>query len=222
MPDGGDSRRMLDVPALPRFGVWGHVILVAAFAFISVGQLMFVLHGRAETSGGAYLSLTTFLAALLVGVCYLNLYLLAPRLLLKERYVEYLSALFGAIFVYIVVKWAVEVYLLSRAGIAVQFNAVTLLDWLSSIFMYAVSLMSTSAVILFRQWVADTQKINDLENSRLQSSVDRIKKSIDAPVLYRVLGYAAKNVKRDPEKVSGIIFKLSEKLRRDLYDDLRQ
>lgn len=218
MPAAERRNKIVDFLILPGFRAWRHALLITAFSFISFGSLLFLSEGGAELSGVRFYLVGAFIAALLVAYCYLNLYLLVPRLMLRGRYLEYLFALLGGIFLYVVIKWAAERYLLSLAGVETEFNAVTVLDWLSSVVMYAICLMSTSAVVLFRQWIADTHKINDLENDCLQSSVDEIKSRVNAPVLYRVLGYAAEKVKTDPEKVSLIIFRLSERLRRELYD----
>lgn len=200
--------------------VWWHVFLVMTFVFIPGGQLMLTL-GRTDGLGSEAGWIAILIAGILIALCYINLYILVPRMMLKEKYAKYFTALSGGILAYVVIKWGLERYLLAKEGVAVEFNEVTMLDWMANFFMYGIAVISPAAIVMFKQWIADTKKIDDLENNRLQSRVDKIKNSIDAPVLYRVLGYAAKKVKTDPEKASAIILRLSEKLRRELYENGR-
>ncbi len=198
--------------------LWKHILVVAAFALISLGQSLFGVGTHAEALGNAFRVFVAANAAVLVGLCYLNLYVFAPRLLMNGRYRKYLGTVLVVLAGYILLRWVAEEWLLARVGIERKFNAVTVLDWMSTLTMCAVCLMSTSAVILFRQLVEDTQKINEMENARLQSSVEKIKNRIDTRVLYRTLDYAARKVKTDPGKASEVIFRLSERLRRELYE----
>lgn len=198
-----------------------HILVILAFTSVAVGQTLFGLGAHAEALGGALYLIGAANIAVMVGLAYLNLCVLTPHLLLRGRYVEYLSTLTGGVFAYLVLKWMSERWLLGRVGIEWEFNFVTVLDWLSNLAMFVIFLVSGSAMLLFRQWIADTRRIDEMENNRLQSSVDEFKNRLNAPLLYRVLGYAARKVKSDPERVSEIIFSLSERLRRDLYDDKR-
>ncbi len=190
-----------------------HVLVVLAFALIAVGQTIFGLDAHVDVLGGRLFVLMAINAAVMVALAYLNLYVLSPRLLLKGRYVEYLFVLAGGIAIYIVGKWVVEFRVLASVGVERGFSPVTVLDWLSSGAMCVFFLVSSSATLLFRQWIEDTRRISELENP-----VEEFKSRVDAPLLYRVLGYAAKKVKTDPARVSEIIFRLSERLLKDLYE----
>jgi hypothetical protein len=193
-----------------------HILIVSAFAVIAVGQTLFGLGTHTDELEGWLYVLGTANAATMVGLAYFNLYALVTRLMLKGRYVEYFTILLGVIFIYIVGKWIVEEWLLRTIGIERMFNFVTVMDWLSNGAMSMIFMVSVLAMKFFRQWIRDTQKISELENP-----VDEFKNRIDAPLLYRVLGYAARKVKTDPQKVSEMIYRLSERLRRDLYEGKR-
>lgn len=193
-----------------------HILIVAVFASVAVGQTLFGLGAHAGALGGGIWGLVAANAVAMTGLAYLNLDVLAPRLLLKERYLEYSALLAGGVLLYIALKWMAERWMLAAVGVERVFNFVTVLDWLSNLAMFAIFLASGSALLLFRQWVADIQKIGELQNP-----VEEFKSRICAPALYRVLDYAAEKVKTDPDRVSEIIFSLSERLRHDLYEGKR-
>lgn len=203
------------------FRICRHALVVAAFAVLSLGPSLYLLGDRIDQLGEGFILFSVVNAAALIACFYLNLYVITPQLLMRGSYSKYFSLLCVMMLVYIILKWSGERWLLSTIGVERSFNAVTLLDWASNTAMCVVCLLSCSAIVLFRQWMVDTRKIHDLETTRLQNRVDEFKERIDAPVLYRVLGYTAEKVKSDPAKVSEIIFRLSDRLRRQLYDDER-
>lgn len=209
---------LFDFLTQPRFRVGRHVLIIVTFALVSVGQVLFVLREWMDALGGGSYLYWGCNAAVMIAAFYLNLYRIAPRRLLKGRYVEYLALLLGTTTAYVALKWAAESLLLAQVGVPRSFTVVTLLDWLSNTLLYAICMASSSVTVLFRQWVADTERISALESTRLQSSVDELKSRLNIPLLFRVLGYAAKKVKTDPGRVSDLIFRLSDELRRELYE----
>ncbi len=214
--------RVVDFLTLPRARAWRHVVLVGAFTLISLGQMLFMLGGRTGNPGAWFWVAETMVAALLVGYSYVNLRVLVPRLLLRGRYVEYGLALAGGTLAYVVVKWVAESWLLGRAGVETEFNAVTVLDWLSTTVMFAVCLSATSAVVLFRGWIDQGRKISEMESRGLRSSVESIRGRVDPPWLFRTLDHAAELVKNNPRAASEVIFGLSERLRKALYGPREQ
>lgn len=222
MPGTGLTNILFDFLTHPKFRVWRHALIIIVFSFISIGQSLFVFGDYMGDLGKNVYWFGISNTIVIVSFFYLNLYLLVPRLLLKNRYMEYLFALLGGTTVYLIIKGVIESYTLSHLGIWRDFTIVTLLDGLSNLTLYTICIASSSATILFRQWISDTEKINDLENNRLKKSVDEIKSLINTRLLSNVLNYASEEVKTEPDKVSDILFRLSEVLRYELYDCKRE
>ncbi len=222
MPAKERKNILFDFLVQPKFKVWRHVIAVIMFSFISVGQSLFVFGSQAEALGNHVYWFGIGNTIAMIAFLYLNLYALAPRLLLKNRYVEYLAALLTGTVVYLIIKSMIETCMFLQVGVVRNFNAITLLDGLSNLVLYSICIASSSVTALFKQWIADTERINDLESTRLKNSVDEIKSHINTKSLSNVLSYASEKVKTDPEETSGVLFKLSEVLRYELYDCKRE
>ena len=222
MPLNEQKNILFDFLAQPRLRIWRHILIIIIFSFVSAGQSLFVFGDQAEALGGRIYWFGIGNMVITIAFFYLNLYFLVPRLLLKDKYMEYLFTLLGGTIIYLIIKGVIESGILLNLGIVRSFNLVTILDGLSNLTLYAICIASSSGTILLRQWVSDTEKINDLENNRLKNSLDEIKSHINTRLLSNVLNYASDQVKTDSDKVSDILFRLSEVLRYELYDCKRE
>lgn len=215
---GEHKNIILDFLTHTRFRVWRHLFIVIILSFVSVGQSLFVLGEYKETLGKIFYWFGIGNAAAIIAFFYFNLYYLTPRFLLKNRYIEYCIALLAGTLIYLIIKGTVEYFILRDLGITLNINYVTLLDGISNLMLYTICIASSSAAILFKQWITDTERIHELENNQLKKSVDEIKSHINPESLFNVLDYASEKVKTDPDEVSEVLFKLSDVLRYELYD----
>ncbi len=213
---------LFDFLVEPSFKGWRHMIAIIMFSFISVGQSLFLFDNQTESLGNKIYWFGIANTIVIIAFLYFNLYMLIPRLLLKSCYIEYLIALLAGTIVYLIIKSIIESYIFSQIGIIRNFNAITLLDGFSNMVLYSICIASSSVTTLFKQWMTDTKRINDMEIDRLKRSVDEIKSHINAKSLSDVLSYASEKVKTSPEETSAVLFKLSKVLRYELYDCKRE
>lgn len=80
---------------------------------------------------------------------------------------------------------------------------------------------ASTAVRLFQRWVFDSCRINEMEKRRLQSELDQLKNQINPHFLFNMLNNASVLTHKDPEKASQVLMKLSDLLRYQLYDSMR-
>ena len=203
----------------PRFGLSRRVLFVAMLIGCSFGQVFLMFGEQIESLG---------YVAYLIGVAFVLLYALllqfnvaylVPRFLFRGKYVEYITLLLvGTIAVLLCIKFFTKYPLLCPYGIINSFNAVSLLDTLSSLVIAAICITSSLIPTLVRQWLIDTRNINDLENKRLKSTIDEFKNHINTELLYNTIESASEQVKTAPGKASDMIISLSELLRYELYD----
>ena len=67
----------------------------------------------------------------------------------------------------------------------------------------------------------DTQLINELERSKTLTELEQLKNQINPHFLFNMLNNANVLTKKDPEKASQVLMKLSDLLRYQLYDSSR-
>src|ERR1700761_639268 len=164
-----------------------------------------------------YVRISIFLVVL--SVFYINIYWLVPKLLFKDNYLGYFL-------------WNLVVFILAhvigyytRLFIINSFNEVTPQkeqpNWVALYLIFAVLMGASAAVKLFQRWIADSQRINELETATIQSELENLKKQINPHFLFNTLNNANVLTQKDPEKASQVLMKLSDLLRYQLYDSAR-
>lgn len=150
-------------------------------------------------------------------LAYINMYFLVPRFLFKNKYVVYglfvsAYAVFWA-FTHRVAASFFEPHLLPHEKDNINF--------LSLAFVVFVLSIASAAVKLFQQWILDAQLINELEKSKASVELEQLKNQINPHFLFNMLNNANVLTKKDPEKASQVLMKLSDLLRYQLYDSAR-
>lgn len=207
----------------PRFGLGRRMLFVAMLIGCSFGQVFLMFGEQIESLGYVAYIIGVALALLYALLLHFNVAYLVPRLLLRGKYVEYIILLLvGTIAVLLCVKFFAKYPILCPYGIINSFNAVSLLDTLSSLVIITICITSSLIPTLVRQWLIDIRNINNLENRRLKSTIDEFKNHINTELLYDIIESASERVKTAPDKASDMIISLSELLRYELYDCKRE
>ena len=206
----------------PKFRIGRHVLFIVIFSIIAIGQSLFIFGDRLSDLGNNTYIYTASNIVIIITLAYINLYFLAPFLLLKNRYIEYFTILILVIAAYLAFKWLFESHLLSEISVERKFNTVTLLDFFSNLAIYIIFIISSVLTKLFRLWTTDSERISDLKNKQLKAGVDELKNRINSKSVSDVLVYVSEKVKTNPKEASEILFKLSDVLRYELYDCKRE
>lgn len=208
----------------PRFGLSRRVLIVAILIGCSFGQVFLMFGEQVESLGYVVYIIGVGLALLYCLSLYVNVAYLVPRFLLRGNYVEYAAALLvvGTIAVFLCVKFLEKYPMLGSNQSMPSFNAISLLNTLSSLVIAAICITGSLIPTLIRQWLIDTQSIHNLENQRLKSTIDEFKNHINTELLYDIIENASELVKTAPDKASDMIISLSELLRYELYDCKRE
>jgi LytS/YehU family sensor histidine kinase len=146
---------------------------------------------------------------------------LAPHFLPKGEYFTYIVVLLMLTAGFLLLKHIAEELILLHFGVKRTINGVTLLEWLSNLMSYTIIIASTSITTLFKQWITDNVRIENLENRQLKNHIEEFKNRINPQFLYATLDYASEKAKSNPEQTSETLFTLSELLSYQLYDNRR-
>ncbi|WP_197684532.1 sensor histidine kinase [Mucilaginibacter mallensis] len=147
------------------------------------------------------------------------MYCLVPRLLFKDNYLGYFL-------------WNIVLFILVQSiGFYARYFVITYFkqnihpkdepNWVAFYFVFIVLIGASAAVKLFQRWIVDSQRINELETATIQSELENLKKQINPHFLFNTLNNANVLTKKDPEKASQVLMKLSDLLRYQLYDSVR-
>lgn len=157
------------------------------------------------------------------GMMYVNVYLLTPRFLLKNRLVLFLlSVIFTAtvsITLTVLVQDSVYNLVSDSSGITVT---QMILNTVSGCLTIGLLISGSSAVVLLRHWIRHNQRIDELESTTLQSELKYLKSQINPHFLFNMLNNANVLTKRNPEEASKVLFKLEDLLRYQINDSSRE
>jgi sensor histidine kinase YesM len=194
----------------PRYRVYRHLLLIVFSLFV-----LYYSNPEYTEPTETYNRMLIFFQILLLS--YVNMYVWVPRYLFKNRY-----AIYGLwVFSYIIF-WSFT------HRLATHFFEPNLLpneddniNFLSLTFVLIVLSIASASIKLFQQWVKNVQLINELEKSKITSELEQLKNQINPHFLFNMLNNANVLTKKDPEKASQVLMKLSDLLRYQLYDSAR-
>lgn len=180
-----------------KYRVYRHLLLISVISC--------VLYNSTPEIAEPTLILLSFLV-----LFYINMYLLVPKFLFKNKNVQYcLSVLV------IIVLSAIGGYFFNSTSEGDGLN-IPLFS-----FLILVLIAASSSVKLFQKGMVDKQLIDELGKSKTYAELEQLKNQINPHFLFNMLNNANVLTKKDPEKASQVLMKLSDLLRYQLYDSAR-
>jgi len=207
----------------PRLRIIRHIILFALLLSISAGFIWFMqekeqLTGMVEIYGGLLFFSFLFLAG-----CYLNIYVLTPKLLLRNRSITYICLLLCVV-VFIIA--AIMVVQTSFPEVDIDIDnlnyltfAINLLSTTIAIFLLFVG---TTTLVLFKYWILDMQQAEELESATLQLELKLLENQINPHFLFNMLNNANIMITKEPDTAIHIIAKLEDMLRYQMDESTRE
>lgn len=151
---------------------------------------------------------------------YLNMYVLIPAFLYKGKYFSYIFSLITIIICcYLIVTAITETFLQGYSFVQKQEFKSSFREFFVTVHMLTLMVFASTSIKLFQRWARDSNRINELEKNSLQIELRELKNQINPHFLFNMLNNVNVLVKKDPEKASMTILKLSDFLRYQLYDN---
>ena len=196
----------------PRYRICRHFLLfVLSVIILSVNFYVDVIEDS------RFLVSNVIQSALLLVPIYLSVFVLTPRLLLKNKVGTYvisvvLVILLALLFSYILRKEAIEEeYELFQFWLAAFF-------FISSIIQLCLIIAGASAVIVFQDYVKYGQRIDELKNATMQSELEQLKNQINPHFLFNMLNNANVLIRENPVEAVHVLSKLKDLLKYQLKD----
>lgn len=184
-----------------KYRLYRHLLLIG---FISL-----VLY-----NSGPELTEPTLTLLLFLLLFYTNMYLLVPRLLFRNKYALYVLSIVG------IIALSVKIYFIGRY-LFDSYPAENEIN-IPLFSSFVLVLVAASASIkFFQKWIIDKQLIYELEKSKISTELEQLKNQINPHFLFNMLNNANVLTKKDPDKASQVLMKLSDLLRYQLYDSAR-
>lgn len=202
----------------PRFRIVRHLLLFACAFSISIGNVYYAIeHGSLLSAFEKFGILLCFGIVVLVS-CYLNIYVLVPKLLFRNKWGWYFLSLLGTTLVIIFILLLLSLYI-GSSSITFEGDEVNIkhlfkgiINLLSSLLAFFVFLAGTSTLALFKKWIMEMKQAEELESSTLQMELKLLENQINPHFLFNMLNNANIMVKSNPDMAIHIIRKLKEML----------
>ncbi len=199
--------------------------VIGVFLIIS----FMVFRGNLVREVGFGFNLSTSINLLMIftfmGLIYLNTNVLIPKYLFKGRwkaYAVYMGYLIGFMSLFMMSGLYILKQYYKIPDQIVTINPVFFLFLLINVIAFILYFLTFSFTLFFRRWVTDQQLLNKLENNNLQAELTRLKEQVQPDFLSKMLDEAQLLAKKDADKASALIFKLSSLLRYQLYESARE
>jgi len=206
----------------PRLRVFRHLVLLISILSISAS---FIWCDEDMTTfqkyGGLFLLTVIFL-----GLSYLNVYILTPGLLLKNKWGPYFCSLAGLVALMMVTIIVFQIILgashQSELSDPVILNLVRFVNLLSGSQVFLLLFVGASTFVVFKQWILDMQQSEGLKSVTLQTELKLLENQINPHFLFNVLNNANIKISKDPDIAIHIIGKMEEMLGYLMNDNERE
>ena len=145
-----------------------------------------------------------------IALFYVNMYVLVPKFLFRNRNIAYFLSVISILLVVAICGYFFN-----------PFNKDHGLNIPLFSFLTVLLLAASSSIKLFQKGMMDKQLIYELEQSKTYAELEQLKNQINPHFLFNMLNNANVLTKKDPDKASQVLMKLSDLLRYQLYDSAR-
>ncbi len=177
------------------------------------------------TGIGLYYAYGISIVLFMLPTC-MNLYVLIPQLLMKNKLLLYCLGLFASIVVSLLIYCPVVSYLFEQYGVQTDIiknmNPYSFIHIMYAIIIIGMISVGTTSIELFRHWINYDRQITELEKMTMQSELEQLKNQINPHFLFNMLNSANILVKEDPDEASRLLTRLDDMLRYQLNDSTRQ
>lgn len=163
---------------------------------------------------------------MIIGYCsilayfYINMYVLIPKFFYQKRPVVYFLSMAVLISTGFVINYLVRQNLLEpHRAMAPRMERNMALNFLFGLAVITPFLLSSTALKLFQRWIADTNRLNELETKALESELTALRNQINPHFLFNMLNNVNVLTRKDPQKASLLLVKFSDFLRYQLYEN---
>lgn len=199
----------------PKYRIYRHLTILVYIVALAYDS------GEIKEFSGNYHYLQKWISiSYFMGMVYFNMYVLVPRLLFRAKYLTYLTMLvFSIICSFLILKLIANHYFEPYRIIPRRAFSSFIHEMVASVNILTMLVFSSTSIKLFQQWARDTERINELEKNSMQLELKELKNQINPHFLFNMLNNVNVLVKKDPDKASMTILKLSDFLRYQLYDN---
>ncbi|RZK13205.1 MAG: GHKL domain-containing protein [Flavobacterium sp.] len=154
----------------------------------------------------------------MIMMSYANIYILVPGLFFRGHYIGYFILLFLLVFAFLLSISSLIRHIPS--GMVLVRPADTYPTGFYDALMTLIPIILVTTMIkLFQRWTSDNAEINELKDTTAAIEMDILRNQLSPHFLFNMLNGIKATMRTDTEKAERMIFKLSDFLRYQLYEN---
>lgn len=214
------NRKLILFLTEKRYRLLRHITLIIAFVLLhQSARALFDLGDEDQfcKNYATYQALLPFV--IFTSILYINIYLLMP-VFFKGKYIQYLWLMIAIIITGLaIMQFVSENFIDPHRVVPRQKKLNNFAEYIAATIFIIPIVLATSTARLMQKWIRDRELITELDKLTVDMELTALKNQINPHFLFNMLNNVNMLVKRDPDKASLIIVKLSEFLRHQLYDN---
>lgn len=220
------DNKLIQIITEPRYR-WLRHMLFFMLLLVTYNSTMITYMGDLGIIGRSVVYLTVIQFVIYLIIVYVNIYLLVPRLFLKNRYIAYCITLLLILTVSFFSGYFLEYFIHSKYSIEpgrlsyMHGTHIVFVDFISDILVTGMCCIGTTITILFRNWLVDGRRREELGIGKYRAKLLKYKNSVSPGFLSDTLEKAAAEAGKDSARSVDLLSRLSRFLRYRLYDSKR-
>ncbi|MFT3910843.1 MAG: histidine kinase [Ferruginibacter sp.] len=161
----------------------------------------------------------------IMGIMYCMLLFLIPRLLFRSKVFLFALSFFVALILIYLIVWWLENNLIEPVlppHSQLQRIDLSFVAFIQIAAITSVLLGSVVGMAIFKKWINDIQRMNELQQVNLKTELEQLKSQVNPHFLFNTLNNLFVLMKTDTEKASQVLLGLSDLLRYQLYDSTKE
>lgn len=212
-----NSTLIPDILINPKFRIFRHAVLLLVI-FIIISSLN--LNGEYKSIYSLYYEWLV-LFVIFTGVIYMNMYILVPRFLLKNRLSIYFVFVFICILILLLLI-SISQFTFHLIDQSKGVNYANLLfSFIYSILVFGLIIVCSSSFVILKNWIIYNQRISELQVTTLNAELQQLKNQINPHFLFNMLNNANIMVKHNPIIASEMLIKLDDLLYYQIKDSVK-
>lgn len=211
-----------------RFRWVRHVVFILVGLLLAFkGDIDAPKNDRTDAEMNAILWVDAISFVVITGIIYLIVQVFVPKLLFRSRTLLFgLAFIISIVAIYLLVIVTDHLFLLPADKLDGRINLAhtefSIVSFLQLCLVSAVLLGSVVGIKVFKKWIDDVRRMNEIQQINLKSELESLKSQVNPHFLFNTLNNLLVLTKTDPEKASQVLLGLSDLLRYQLYDSAKE
>ncbi|MDR0332074.1 MAG: histidine kinase [Dysgonamonadaceae bacterium] len=153
-----------------------------------------------------------------LGLIYLNVYVLLPHLLFKNKWITYVITIISAVVFFLTIFLTLFVPM----DLIGEVTGIFVIFMIGQITQIAFIFAGTTAFVFFQHWIRNERYIAQLEETTMRVELEQLQNQINPHFLFNMLNNILVLIRENPQEAVVILHKMSDMLKYQFNDSTKK